>query len=369
MAHAKIISVSSKRIVMVGTSLDGRGGMSSIANVYRSAGLFRNWRIVYIASYVDGGYLRKSLVAAKAIAEFASLLVRGRVLLMHVHSASNASFWRKSIFILLGTITRRPVVLHIHGGGFGEFYEQRLGPFGKWMVRTILNRVNRIIVVSRGLRELFESVTTGVLISVVPNPVQLDSATQQRESCRRNNVVLFLGRICREKGIDELLQAVALIVREIPQTILRVAGDGEIPAARERANALGISRNVEFLGWVKDEKKTTALADSTVFVLPSFVEALPMAILEAMAAGLPVVATDVGGVSEIIRGDTDGILVKPGDVPALAQAIKRVLTQPDLRTRMSATGKRIVEERYSVARIIPMIETIYRELGARPQEA
>ena len=133
------------------------------------------------------------------------------------------------------------------------------------------------------------------------------------------------------------------------------------------AKELGIYNLVDILGWVEGAEKERLLADATVYVLPSYVEGLPMGILEAMAAGLPVIATDVGGIPDAVENGIEGILVQPGDVSAITDAIRMLLSQPGLRARMGKAGRQKVLDSFIPERVLPRLEQIYRDLGVNPK--
>jgi glycosyltransferase involved in cell wall biosynthesis len=129
---------------------------------------------------------------------------------------------------------------------------------------------------------------------------------------------------------------------------------------------MGVSNAVEFLGWIDGAAKAQALAEATVYALPSYMEGLPMGVLEAMAVGLPVVATTVGGIPDVIEDGVTGLLIEPGDQDGLARALSLLLSDAALRHRMGAAARAVVEEGYTPQRIVPMIESLYRTLGAAP---
>jgi glycosyltransferase involved in cell wall biosynthesis len=174
-------------------------------------------------------------------------------------------------------------------------------------------------------------------------------------------IVGGVGRLDRAKGFDDLLDAVAALATDRPHVAVALAGQGPLRAALEqRASRLGIASRVHFLGYRADVNEVYAALD--VFVLSSVCEALPYVLLEAMAAGLPVVATTVGGVPEVVAAGETGFLVPPQDPPALAAALRPLLASAELRDRMGRAGRdrvaRAFDERETVARTIQF----YRDL-------
>jgi glycosyltransferase involved in cell wall biosynthesis len=161
-----------------------------------------------------------------------------------------------------------------------------------------------------------------------------------------------------EKGHDVLLDAAALVGRTLPGVRFQLVGDGPMQATlAARAEALGIRHVVDFLGHREDVPHL--LQQSDLFVLPSRTEAFPNGLLEAMAAGLPVIASDVGGIPELVEHDRNGVLVPVGDAAALADAILRLARDPERAATLGAMARQTIEGRYSFQRMVAAFESLY----------
>ncbi len=170
-----------------------------------------------------------------------------------------------------------------------------------------------------------------------------------------------VGRMHRSKDFGNLLTAMVQVRKRIPAVWLLLVGDGELRSELEsRAQTLGLSSVVTFTGIRDDVPDILAALD--IFVLPSRWEGLPLVVLEAMAAGLPVVATAVGGTPEVVVDGVTGLLVPPRDPAALAQAITRLLRNPDLRRKMGRAGRERVTEHFSVEQMVRKTESLYEQL-------
>lgn len=155
-------------------------------------------------------------------------------------------------------------------------------------------------------------------------------------SCR----LLFVGRLDQVKGVVVLFDAVASMIAAGTPVTLTLVGDGPQRAELEaRARALEIAENVQFAGYCNQDEVQRHLAASDVFVLPSFAEGVPVSLMEAMARALPVVATNVGGVTELVRDGVNGLVVAPGDAAALEAALARLVSDADLRHRYGRAGR------------------------------
>jgi glycosyltransferase involved in cell wall biosynthesis len=351
-----------KRIVMLGTSAEAWGGIATVVNTYRQDGLFERCPVTYLVTHSTGRAMHKLRLFVCSWIAFMLMLVQGRALLVHAHTASGASFWRKACFLLPAFLFRVPVVIHLHAGPFPDFYYKRCGALSRAVVRALLNRASRVVVVSNQLKRFVEAISSNRGVVTIYNPMPLPALVDF--SSRAPAQVLFLGRLGASKGTYDLVQAVGKIAARHPGIKLILGGDGELEPTRAACRALGIDAQVELLGWVGGPAKAQLLAQASVCVLPSYAEGLPMSVLEAMSAGLAVIATPVGGVPDVVTDGIEGRLVPPGDVDALAAALDGMLSNAEARRRMGVAGRTKAENEFSSSRIVPLIESIYRQLGA-----
>lgn len=357
-----------KFIVMLGIhpASKEKGGISTVIDIYRAAGLFARWPIRYIGTMASGSHAHKLRVGAAALGEYVRVLFSGRVALVHAHTASRASFWRKSIFILLARAVRVPVVLHLHGAEFEQFYRNESSKLGQWFIRFVLRGADRVVVLSSQWKALIEGIAPGANVTTIVNPVPMREGNDVSIP-RERGTLLFLGRFGARKGIFDLLQAMQKVAVRCPEVKLRCGGDGDIEGVRTRASELGLADRVEILGWVSGAAKDAELARAAIYVLPSYAEGLPMGVLEAMAAGTPIVATPVGGVPDAITDGVEGYLVEPGDVDALADRIVRLLEDASLRVQFAERARAKAFQTFGTAAVLAKVEQLYAGLGAQPR--
>ncbi|MEM8925236.1 MAG: glycosyltransferase [Actinomycetota bacterium] len=152
--------------------------------------------------------------------------------------------------------------------------------------------------------------------------------------------LLFVGRLAEVKGISVLLEAMVGLVERHPAAQLTVAGDGpERPRLEAMVRRLGLEKSVMFVGYRSQAEVAEHLADTDVFVLPSFAEGVPVTLMEALGSAVPVVATQVGGVSELVDHGENGFIVRPGDVEELSARLVELVGDPELRQRMGDSGR------------------------------
>ncbi|HZZ90987.1 MAG TPA: glycosyltransferase family 4 protein [Usitatibacter sp.] len=357
-------------IVMMGTDARTRGGIAAVLETYRVEGLFARWPIHYIATHCDGSRLAKAVVATLALFRLLAVLARHSGGVLHVHSASRASFWRKCVYMACAHLLRWRVIFHLHGGGFARFFTEECGPVRRAVARFFLDRADRIVVVSETWARWMATVTSNRRISCIHNPVSLvNSGTQSElnlpEFTREPGLVAFVGRCEAGKGIFDLLEAANLLRGSIPQVRLECAGDGDLAKVARYAIALNLGTRVSLPGWVDRAMARELMQRASVFVLPSYAEAQPVSLLEAMAAGCPVIATSVGGIPDVITDEVDGLLVPPGNPEALAAAISRVLREPAFARSLGNAARETIANRYAAGRSLERLEQLYAGLGVR----
>jgi glycosyltransferase involved in cell wall biosynthesis len=345
---------------MVGTALDGRGGVAAVVGVLRQHGLFEREGVEYVATHRDGSRLDKARGAWSGfMATVAACLLR-RPAVVHAHVASHASFMRKSLLLLVARRSGCKTVFHLHGGGFRRFALEESGPVLRRWIRHTLERSSVVVTLSEGWADFVQGFAPRAKLAVVPNSVPLPAEAATPEQPQR---ILFLGRLEAAKGVFELLAAGARLAPDYPALRLVFGGEGDAAALRRRAQELGIADRIELPGWVGARERDAELARASVFCLPSHAEGAPMSLLEAMAAGKAVVASSVGGIPEIVRDGDNGLLVPARDAAALTSALARVLDDAGLRERLARQARATIARHYSTEVVCGQLSALYRELA------
>jgi len=334
-------------IAMIGAAPETRGSVAAVVDAYRTHGLFKRWPVQYIASNGDGTLAQQGLLTAKAVREFAALLAQQRRMVVHVHASSGPGFWREAAFMGAALAAGCPLVLQLHGNGFDT------------SSRWFLERAAVVCVPCEASRTWVRSVARRADVMLAPPPVALAVP----ELPAKPNLVLFLGRLEAKKGIYDLLDAIARLRGAISDVRLVCAGDGDRIGVARYAEQLGIADAVKFTGWVGPSGKRALLEHAAAFALPSYEEALPVSLIEAMSAGIPVVATPTGGIAEVVADGASGFLVPPGDRTSLERALRRLLIDRALNARMGAAARETAKARFAPDRAIGVLENLYESLG------
>ena len=348
------------KLVMLGAAPGTRGGTSSAVEAYRADGLFRRWPSEYVATFSDGGPAENAALAWHATRRLGVLLGRSPRAVVHAHVAPREGLWRQCAFVGAALALRRPVVTQLHGGGYEAWFDACSTP-ARATIGSVLARSACVIVPCESLQAWVRSVTRAAPVALVPHPVAMPATAAPLAG--RPNVVLFLGRLEREKGILDLLDAVAAVRAAVPDLRLVCAGGGDREPIERHAETLGIRDAVKFVGWVGPSGKRALLESATVYALPSYCDGLPASLLEAMAAGVPVVASAVGGIPEAVVDGASGFLIAPGDSAALARHLRRLLLDRTLAARVGAAARETVRARYAADRAVAQLEEVYRAVG------
>jgi glycosyltransferase involved in cell wall biosynthesis len=343
------------RLIMLGATAETRGSIATVVGTYRAHDLFKRWPIRYLPT--------EGAAALKAARTLAGELLRGPVA-VHAHVAARG-FWRDAAVLASALAMRSRVLLQLHGSGFERLYDDA-GPFARSVIRGILERAACVIVPCESLRAWVRMVGRDAHAVTLPNPVSIEPLAKDSG---RPNLVLFLGHMAPDKGVFDLLEALSAARAALPDVRLVCAGDGDRISVARYAERLGISDAVKFTGWVGPSGKRALFEAAAVLAAPSYDAALPMSLLEAMAAGVPVVATAVGGIPEALQDGVNGFLVAPGDSASLARVLRKLLVERALAERVGAAGRDSVRLRHAPERALPRLEAIYATMGIEPTGA
>jgi glycosyltransferase involved in cell wall biosynthesis len=316
---------------------------------------------------------------AVAAWRLAKIICAVRPDVVHTHTAKAGAVGRAAV--MLSGFRRRPVVVHTFHGHVLQGYFGRAGTLLFRAIETVLARAtDRLVAVSPEVRD--ELVTLGVASEKKFSIIRLGIELEPRvafdgdtvEIRRRHGipaetfVVGWFGRMTAVKRTDDLLATLSELRERGVDALLLLVGDGSDRGRLEqRAHDLGIARHCLFLGYQEEVGTWYALCDAVI--LTSASEGTPVTIIEALAAGRPVVATAVGGVPDVVDEGETGYLVPSGDTTAMADRLERLARDPELRSAMGSEGRERVLRRYAVERLVGDVDELYRALLAETTSA
>jgi glycosyltransferase involved in cell wall biosynthesis len=297
--------------------------------------------------------VRNVVLALRHAAQLAALLVRHRPDLVLLPVSQNRwAYVRDAVFILLLRLGRVRILTHLNGAGFRTFHDTT-DPITRWVVRTTSRWIHGAGVLGEGLRGIYHGLVPETRTHVLPNgipdpfpagpPARGTPADAPGET--RVPLITYLGTLIRSKGFPELLSVAGRLRDEGVRARFVFAGawnsEGERREALETVARLGLDDVVEFVGVVAGDAKRRVLEEADLFVLPTRYppEGQPFAILEAMAAGLPIVSTPRGAIPDMVEDGVNGILLPQGDEAALAAALRRLVDAPAERAAMGAASR------------------------------
>ena len=245
-------------------------------------------------------------------------------------------------------------------------YHARYGKFRLWLTEKLIYNTADVLLTNAApiQRYLCQRYPDKQILSI-PNLLDLPTAvwTQRQTSNAEEKLIVSVGRFAPEKGHRYLIEALNLLQQQDLVWRCRFLGEGELEAElRTLVTASELSAQVAFPGFCEDV--FSVLLTTDVFVLPSLHESSPNALIEAMGIGMPCVASDVGGIVDLIEDGKNGIRVPPKDAEALASALYRVLTNPDFATELGRNARTTIQQKFNSAASIRKLEDIYRKLLA-----
>lgn len=309
-----------------------RGGVAQVLYNYEHY-VFPDFKYI-----VNSGGENKFSKLGRAVGALCQMFFRlafdRHIRIVHIHTASYNSFRRSVYFVRLGKLFGKKIILHIHGGGFREFYATDPKKIAKE-----LNRCDTLVVLSESWKKWFEELLPEKRIEVVGNIVPKPTKTEKMRVDNRLHL-LFLGLVTEEKGIFDLLDVLE-INKDVfaGKVCLHIGGNGEVEKLKGLIEVKGLQDVVTYEGWADEERKSYLFSLSDAFVLPSYTEGLPVSILEAMSYGLPIIATRVGGIPELVSDNENGILFEAGNKEEMYESIKVLMDNNESRDDMGNSSK------------------------------
>jgi glycosyltransferase involved in cell wall biosynthesis len=280
---------------------------------------------------------------------------------VHVHTPSYNSFFKHMIFVSLAKGRGIPVLLHIHGGRFKDFFNSS-SEKQKERIRRLLSKPDLLAVLSDEWKGFFSGITDSKNIRVIENGVSLERFTPAYPASKSTGVnLLFVGEVKESKGVDDLLQAFVPVCQKHAGIQLTIVGGGDLNRYEKIADEKGIKKNVHFTGVLTGDDLVEKYIDANIFVLPSHAEGMPLVLLEAMSMKLACIASNVGAIPGILKPE-GGILINPKDIESLTNSIIMLVENPELVCSMGDFNRTLVEREYSFDITAEKVRKAYDEL-------
>src|SRR3990172_1127677 len=296
---------------------------------------------------------------------FYSLLSKDKSLgIVHINSSYDTKgIVRDLFFIIVSWWLGRKIILQIHSEIDFNKYPKTI----KWIARQVFPLSNKILVFSKNDMKKIEMLAKKEKIEILKNAVKVDDFTSKDKSFKKDlsipehgEVILFLSRLIKEKGVYDLIESITTVAKDYKNVYFIIAGGGP---ERNRMEMIckekGIEKEVRFTGHVNYKNLLKAYSCADIFVLPTYSEAMPMVILEALAAGLPIISTPIGAIPDIIKDGINGFLIEPNSPKQLAEKILFLLHNEETKKRIGEVNIQLAREEYDVKVILNKLEQLY----------
>lgn len=311
-------------VLIISPNPNRKGGIASVVKIYKE-----QFNLKVFASTKFQSTAFSFLFLFERLISFLLFLLRDKsVKIVHIHSSSEGSFYRKYFFYKISKLFKKKVIFHIHSGRFHNFYNDS-NKFIKSLIEEVIDNSDALIVLSKHWESYFKKTFKNKNVYIVHNIVEKPVTTKKTYMKAGEINILYLGKIFKEKGIYELLDCIVENYKLLsPKIRLVVAGKGDEEYTKKYRD-IDTKKIISFPGWIGKEEKIKALKNTDILILPSYNEGLPVSILEAMSYKLPIIATPVGGIPEVLLNKVNGLIIQPKSVEAIKEAITYYIDNPE----------------------------------------
>lgn len=327
--------ISSEHILTIGPEyMPPKGGIAQCVATYQQT-IYSNFRC--LTNSCNGGMVRKIWKLYTSLMRLCCILAfHPSIRIIHIHTASYNSFKRSSLFVSVAKTMGRKVVLHIHGGGFKDYYMKE-----PRFVRSVLDKCDALITLSATWKTFFEEVALHKNVHVVPNIISEPINVRVKSDGKFH--LLYMGQIKKAKGVFDLVEVIAENKESYQGKLILDIGGGmyEVDKLKKFISDKKVKDIIHFHEWLTGNAKAEIFHLADAYILPSYIEGVPVSILEAESYGLPILSTIVGGIPDIVDDGKNGILFSPGDKHEMKNAIDTIMENRALRMSMGHHSKEL----------------------------
>lgn len=368
-----------KNVLMVGPVPPPYGGIAAVVQEIVNSELNTSYAFDVFDSQKGApsefGVLKRLPFNVKRLINFNALISKKKYDFAHLHFDCG-SFRGRAPMILSLRLRGIKVLLHLHGTGWEVFYDE-VSQSERIFARLGLKASNIIIVlydlwvmkIKEMLPESQVYVTNNFVGEQIDVPDSIINDTRKRLGFNDDDiVVVFVGGVGWRKGCFDILEAAPIVLQSRPNVkFLLVGGDdypGEYEKIKTQVKQKGLDRDVIMTGSASREEVTQYMLMSQIFLLPTYREGAPIAIIEAMRASLPIITTPVGAIPDMVTSGLDGILIEPGHPEQIAETVTRLVDNPDMRAKLGQSALEVFRKRFSTKSAIAQLAKIYEKIEA-----
>lgn len=361
------------KILIIGPSSPPYGGIATYVDDMLKSNIVKEFDILQLNTarnqLIKKSLAKNYLLFQRNISKLVQIIIIEKPQIVHIHTSSYLAFWEKSVFLIISKFFFKKTIIHIHGAEFDKFYKNS-NFIEKFIIKMVLNISDKVIVLSIRWKYFFLQIIDNEKISVIQNGIDCSKLVLfenhlRNEEFKRINI-LFLGNLVQRKGVYDILKSIPIVLSGYKNVQFIFAGSeersGEIDELKKETVRQNIDSYVTFKSNFSEQDRTKLLIMSDVFVLPSYAEGLPISLLEAMAAGLPIISTSVGGIPEVITEGENGFLINPGDYMELANKIQELIEDPEIKKKMGKNNQEKIRAKYNWKIIANQLTDEYNKL-------
>lgn len=352
MINAKLF----KKVLFIGPNYTRKGGIASVIATYKKYITHFNF---FTSIYFNNKILNLIFFPLVILKYFIYLFINNKIKIVHIQGSSKGSFFRKYFIFLISILFNKKIVYHIHSSYYLKFYDNS-NKIIKKLINHFIYKSDAIILLSCEWKSLFEKKFPNKTFYVLNNIVK------NKELIQRSNIdkikLVFLGRIGFNKGIFDVLKAIRdnkEFYRE--KLLLSIGGDGDTSKLLNFIKTNGLNDIIKFHGWIDSREKDSILLNSNIMILPSYNEGLPISLLEGLSYSLPLISTHVGGIPQILHDYKNGIVVQPGDVSQIHNAIKFYIDNKHL-VNIHGDFSHSISKKFSPENVFSNLKMIYNKI-------
>lgn len=339
------------KVLVIATSRQTRGGITSVVKAHETGNHWAKYECRWIETHRDKNILFKAFYFLRGFCQYLFFLPSYDI--VHLHISEPPGTIRKSLFLLCARIMRKKIIVHFHS--FSP--ETTLKSHFRMIYKFVFDNADVILVLSEYWKRMVnEEFSYANKVKVIYNPCIAFISDKQYEKKKQ---ILYAGTVNARKGYADMLAAFANIAVKYPDWSVVFAGNGEIEQGKALAKELGIESQTLFLGWVDGKSKEKAFKEASIFCLPSYAEGFPMAVLDAWAYGLPVIATPVGGLPDIAEDGKNILLFTPGDIDGLVRQLDKMISNPELCCEIAKESLKLSSTTFNIETISRQLDDIY----------
>ncbi|WP_405410886.1 glycosyltransferase family 4 protein [Maribacter sp. Asnod1-A12] len=339
------------KVLVIATSRKTRGGITSVVKSHEKGNQWKNYHCKWIETHRDGSFIIKIWYLCKSLITYTILLPFYQ--LTHIHVGLKASVKRKMIFATLAKWANKPIIIHFHPATEKHLFDKKHSE----SIYKLFMLADKLIVLSeqwiRWINKAYPDNNFNFQVLYNPCPQVIRSVKKVKP------YILFAGTLNERKGYNRLLSAFAQIGPRNPEWRIKFAGNGEIEKAKKIAEDLNIESQVDFLGWVSGSEKDKVFSQASIYCLPSWGEGFPMGVLDAIAYGIPVITTPVGGIPDLIKNGENGYIFDTYNTEMLVEQLFVLMESQESRMAIVREADKLMKNEFNLQIINHQLSLIY----------